>query len=405
MKLLFIVCTCFLALVIQAGLLEQQYFGINIPLGPNTSLPSNSTQAFRFYGNGTQNYYCTTTDNINFSWLSKGPVADLFPYNGDSIDFRTKIGSHYFNTLGANGLAAAGPCWDFGVGCRTDPSTLRSTCSTPLGRWCGRGAVTDPQEGTIPLLIATKDEALTLPIYASPAFYNQYYIYNYIQRVFSEGGVAPAASTCSASNLNEVRSVPYETDYIFAFTSFPSESLPANVSLPSNCFQGQKIFGAGTQNYRCSSNAWILREALADIEQYSTLNEDVLATPSRVGRHGFVQQGLTAAAMFPFWQVGVNCAASSTCSPINGEWIGQSPVSAPTSNSISLLLLQKNTDLMNNSRNITVAANYLNRFSLLQRVNTMGGVAPPASQCTASNEGQIVPITYSLTIIWLSVFL
>ena len=37
----------------------------------------------------------------------------------------------------------------------------------------------------------------------------------YIQRIATEGGLAPAASTCTAENAGQIVEVPYEADYVF----------------------------------------------------------------------------------------------------------------------------------------------------------------------------------------------
>jgi hypothetical protein len=138
--------------------------------------PKGQVILLKAHGRGVQIYTCKAraNDPNSFAWSFNAPEADLIDERGN------KIGRHY-----------AGPTWEAGDGSRVTGEVQQKADA--------------PKAGAIPwLLLKAKSHegAGTLGRVLS------------IQRVNTEGGVAPVAGCGQAHLNNEVR-VDYRADYYF----------------------------------------------------------------------------------------------------------------------------------------------------------------------------------------------
>lgn len=111
--------------------LQQQYFGVDVPAGPNTKLPNDgSVQALRMRAIGTQNYECEKNEKDgSFAWaLPRG-----------SLDLRQARNRRCLCRTGRHALfrRVSGPVpgWDLGTNCGpgTDPTDRK--CDAYTARW------------------------------------------------------------------------------------------------------------------------------------------------------------------------------------------------------------------------------------------------------------------------------
>ena len=120
---------------------------------------------------GVQVYQCNGT-----AWTFVEPKAVL-------VTNRLQIISHF-----------AGPTWQ-----HQDGSSVQGTLVKPV--------TVDPK--SIPwLLLSGKNQT-------AGKFGNRLTPTTFIQRVNTRGGIAPAASTCTAANAGDRKEVPYTADYFF----------------------------------------------------------------------------------------------------------------------------------------------------------------------------------------------
>jgi hypothetical protein len=136
------------------------------------------------HATGTQNYKCTAnTDNTTFTWTFVAPVAELVTDGGG------KVIKHF-----------AGPTWAFEAdgsavsrsgdvksAASPDPANDIPWLLVPVGR--ATGATNDPGD----LLTGT----------------------TFIQRVNTDGGIAPPADQCTATTAGTTKPVDYTSDYYF----------------------------------------------------------------------------------------------------------------------------------------------------------------------------------------------
>ena len=125
---------------------------------------------------GVQVYECTTRSGApeSWAWIFRAPEATLFDGAGRSI------GRHY-----------AGPTWE-----ATDGSIVVGEV---------RAADPGPVPGAIPWLLLTARSSSETGMFAGTRS---------IQRVQTEGGLAPAQS-CGAANAKQLARVPYKAIYNF----------------------------------------------------------------------------------------------------------------------------------------------------------------------------------------------
>lgn len=137
--------------------------------------PTGETLVTTLSARGVQIYACRGEAGAAPAWTFVAPEAELFDTQG------RVAGSH-----------GAGPFWQANDGSRITGSVKART-----------GA---PRAGAIPwLLLATRPGNVTTGVFSDVSS---------VQRLNTEGGVAPAAP-CTAAELGRVVRVPYSADYSF----------------------------------------------------------------------------------------------------------------------------------------------------------------------------------------------
>lgn len=147
------------------------------PPGPETiKVPEGQTLLLKALGKGVQIYGCmaTAADPGKFDWSFKAPEADLTNEDGK------KIAKHY-----------AGPTWEANDG------------SKVVGE--RKAEIAAPRPGAVPwLLLEAKTHEGT----------GTFARVTYIQRMDTEGGVAPTAG-CDQTHINTEARVDYRANYYF----------------------------------------------------------------------------------------------------------------------------------------------------------------------------------------------
>ena len=139
-------------------------------------VPDGHTVILKALGKGVQIYECkaTAADPRKFDWSFTAPEADLTNKKGQ------KIGKHY-----------AGPTWEANDGSKVVGDVLKKADA--------------PRTGAVPwLLLKAKTNEGT----------GKFASVTYIQRVDTDGGLAPACGCDQAHVKTEVR-VPYTANYYF----------------------------------------------------------------------------------------------------------------------------------------------------------------------------------------------
>jgi hypothetical protein len=146
------------------------------PVPPTLQVPDGQTVLLKAHAKGVQIYQCVATagDPGKFDWSFKAPEADLTNKDGK------KIAKHY-----------AGPTWEANDGSKVVGAVLQKTDA--------------PRPGAVPwLLLKAKTNEGT----------GTFARVTYIQRVDTEGGVAPAAG-CDQAHVNAEARVEYRANYYF----------------------------------------------------------------------------------------------------------------------------------------------------------------------------------------------
>ena len=150
---------------------------ISPPQGPDIiRVPDGQTVLLKALGKGVQIYDCmaTAADPGKFGWSFKAPEADLTNEDGK------KIAKHY-----------AGPTWEANDGSKVVGEVQKKADA--------------PRPGAVPwLLLKAKTNEGT----------GTFATVTYIQRVDTEGGVAPAAG-CDQAHVNTEARVDYRANYYF----------------------------------------------------------------------------------------------------------------------------------------------------------------------------------------------
>lgn len=127
------------------------------------------------HATGVQIYVCQAGTNPPFAWTFKAPEADLTDASGKKI-------IHHF----------AGPTWK-----HIDGSEVVGTVTVKQNA---------PKPDAIPWLLLTAvshaGQGVLTPVTS-------------IQRIHTDGGVAPSANTCDASKTGQESRSPYSADYYF----------------------------------------------------------------------------------------------------------------------------------------------------------------------------------------------
>ena len=139
-------------------------------------VPDGQTVVLKALGKGVQIYACkaTAADPGKFEWSFKEPEADLTNKKGK------KIGKHY-----------GGPTWEASDGSRVVGEVLKKADAPRTGAvpWLLLKAKTNEGNGTFARV-------------------------TYIQRVDTDGGVAPSAG-CDQAHINTEARIDYEANYYF----------------------------------------------------------------------------------------------------------------------------------------------------------------------------------------------
>jgi hypothetical protein len=144
---------------------------------PSTLLPPVGNFPYLVgHGTGVQIYQCSATQP-GFAWTFVAPRANLTDARGRVII------SHF-----------GGPTWQANDGSKVVGSLVSAVPVSPNAiPWLLLSATTTPAPGGGGLLADT----------------------TFVQRLFTVGGLAPAASTCDAKSVGVRAEVPYTSEYVF----------------------------------------------------------------------------------------------------------------------------------------------------------------------------------------------
>jgi hypothetical protein len=147
----------------------------NMALPDAVRVPAGSKQTMWTVGRGELTYECREKKDMagQFEWAFVGPVATLYG-PGDKV-----VGKYY-----------AGPTWESNDGSKV---TGKQVAVAPGGA------------GNIPLQLVKADPAVGSGAMQGVA---------YIQRLKTQGGVAPSAA-CTAAAKGQRQQVAYAADYVF----------------------------------------------------------------------------------------------------------------------------------------------------------------------------------------------
>jgi hypothetical protein len=158
----------------------------------NLVVPAGNSPFLVTHAEGTQNYVCVPS-GPSFVWAFFGPQATLVDAAGQ------QVATHFLSPNPVED-GAARATWQHS----TDTSAV----------WAAAVEIsTDPNfvaAGAIPWLLLR-----TVGSQVGPTFGDALAGTTYIQRVNTQGGVAPAAGCRSARDAGKKALVPYSTDYIF----------------------------------------------------------------------------------------------------------------------------------------------------------------------------------------------
>ncbi len=159
--------------------------GVELPfptVPPAIGAATTQRVAFKYFAKGTQNYRCGQQPDGGYGWSFVAPEANLYA----GADERAPAAGTHF----------AGPSWKSGK----DGSTFVGD-----GANAQRANAPDPA-AAIPWLLVPKKSSEGAGSMATVSF---------VQRVNTAGGVAPAATTCTATSTTTVQKVPYTATYYF----------------------------------------------------------------------------------------------------------------------------------------------------------------------------------------------
>ncbi|HEY0817745.1 MAG TPA: DUF3455 domain-containing protein [Rhizobacter sp.] len=147
----------------------------NMALPEAVRAPAGSKQTMWTVGRGELTYECREKKDVagQFEWVFVGPVATLYG-PGDKV-----VGKYY-----------GGPTWESNDGSKV---TGKQVAVAPGGA------------GNIPLQLVKADPAMGAGAMQGVA---------YIQRLNTQGGVAPSAA-CTAAAKGQRQQVAYAADYVF----------------------------------------------------------------------------------------------------------------------------------------------------------------------------------------------
>jgi hypothetical protein len=167
---------------------------IEVPSMPaNLEVPAGNEVYLVQHAIGTQNYICLPSGG-GYVWSAWGPQATLFSDDDDQ-----KL-THF---LSADSGGVARPTWMHSK----DSSTVWAASLASAT------SVTNPdfvEAGAVPWLLLTVVDSAD-----GPTGGDKLSDTTFIQRLDTEGGVAPAAGCAAAADVGKKALVPYSTDYYF----------------------------------------------------------------------------------------------------------------------------------------------------------------------------------------------
>jgi hypothetical protein len=137
--------------------------------------PAGAKLVFWAHATGSQIYVCQAAADQKFSWVLKGPEAELFDAKGQPI------GHH-----------STGPLWKHNDG------------SQVTGKMVARQDAPEPD--AIPWLLLQATSHAGTGILSGVTI---------IQRVHTKGGQPPTAGACDQSSQDKEVKIPYSADYYF----------------------------------------------------------------------------------------------------------------------------------------------------------------------------------------------
>ena len=171
----------YLAVVGAGVLLAAQMPRLARPEVPESlKAPAGEDVILVAHAKGTQIYTCQAGADQKFSWVFKAPEADLMDATGK------KVGHHF-----------AGPTWKHEDGSEVKAKVVAKQDAPK---------VEAPKPGTIPWLL------LSATSHSGEGIFSRV---TSIQRIHTEGGLAPEASSCDASAAGKEVGTVYAADYYF----------------------------------------------------------------------------------------------------------------------------------------------------------------------------------------------
>lgn len=308
-------------------------------LPANLVVPAGHTEILRVAARGEQIYVCTAPAvdagvGAGPSWVFRAPEATLYDAAGHLV------GQHF-----------VGPSWR-----AVDGSQVAGAAAQRADA---------PRAGAIPWLLLGATTRSGSGVFSNVS---------YIQRIDTEGGVAPTTG-CDASTVATERRVTYSANYVFWAPTMdaaaPALPLPSSLDLPTS---GRSVTlraaARGVQIYRCTATAGDAgaADAGAPYQWVFTAPEATLydAAMNVIGSH----------SAGPRWR-------GADGSEVVGTVVARNP--APDATAIPWLLL---------SGAPTSAAGIFGRARFIHRVATVGGVAPTTG-CNAGTVGTDARVDYT----------
>jgi hypothetical protein len=312
----------------EADDVAEQSAALAVP--PGLEVPGDQHIVLEAHGVGFQVYQCTDTPS-GHAWTFRAPAALLFAPDGEIV------ASHFG---GIDVGLPPGVYWQ---------STLDGS------RVHGGNAVSAPNPGAVALLrlqaLDTAGDGIFTPV-------------TFIHRLATVGGLAP---TGQCGRLGTRLPVFYQAEYVFYAAGLPRPEAPATLVVPAGNNLAHALHGEGFQVYSClpdaSGNlAWTFRAPRAQL-----FDDD----HKLVANHfGGIETGLPAGV---YWQ-----------SVKDGSRVhAGNAISVPNPGAVPLVRLQTLD---------TARTGIFSRVSFLQRLTTVGGLAPTGA-CAPQDAQVAVPYT------------
>jgi hypothetical protein len=306
--------------------------------------PARASVKVHVHAEGAQIYTCTASGDAgadaggaSYAWVLKAPDAKLYDANG------VQVGTH-----------GAGPSWTYGDG---SVATGVKVIELP-----------SPLSDAIPWLLLRVSSTAGSGIFSD---------ISYVQRLSTTGGRAPATG-CDATTVGVETRVAYTAEYYLysggagAEWLAPPANLPSAIAIPTTVRVKLHYRGIGLQIYGCLANGGADAGTDAGPPVYAWVFKAPEATLYDMS---FVPAGLHGIG--PSW-------TSGDGSIVTARALAQ--VNSPLVDAIPWLLLEEVS---------TSGAGEFSDVSIIQRLNTAGGKAPPATGCDATTVNTMTRIPYA----------